>query len=375
VRIISFLATFVFGLVCVLGLVASGLDWARLEEASSQLDVGRRLVRKLSGMAGSFGSPGQYRIAFTGDSTVVSYPQGLQLPQLLAESANRHSGGWLALRVYSIAHQGTGVFDYYYLTDEFIAAHPDLVIIPFNLASLSPRWGRAFSRPELSGWMSADRLVETLTLPVGSAGLTVDQALLYFALVHGGASDAWFWLDQLQLRVGQAREGVERWVAAKNRSGVSAEKRFERRQQLANWARTSLPGELRYNALGMREQYGRALAGVDERNAQLRVLRATLGRLREAGIESLVYVVPVNHEHIERLGLANEAGLARTLGAIESTVRGQGAHFADLHALLPDALFRDAAGHFVHESENGPRWVTEALAPSVVAAARGAVGK
>jgi hypothetical protein len=305
------------------------------------------------------------------DSTVVSYPRGLTLPAQLASAANRYGGGRPPFRVYSIGFRGTGAFDYYYLADEIISARPDLVIIPFNLASLSPLWRRAFSRPELSGWMGGDQLVETLVLPLGSAGLTVDQAVINFAIRRGGAGEAQHWLRQQQLRVGLGREAVQDWMAVENRNGVGAERQAERRRQLASYSRTALPGELRYNAVGMRDHYGRALAGVDRGHALLRVLGATVGRLKRAGIESLVYVVPMNHEHIERLGIADESGLARTLGAAEAMVHEQGGRFIDLHALLPDALFRDAGGHFVHEGENGPGRVAEALAPAVTAAARG----
>jgi hypothetical protein len=79
-----------------------------------------------------------------------------------------------------------------------------------------------------------------------------------------------------------------------------------------------------------------------------------------------VYVAPIEVGTIERAGLLDSDGLARTLSAIEAVARSRDADFADLHDLLPGDGFRDAPGHLAWQGEvDGPARLADALAPLI----------
>ncbi|MBW2293194.1 MAG: hypothetical protein JRG94_12920 [Deltaproteobacteria bacterium] len=97
------------------------------------------------------------------------------------------------------------------------------------------------------------------------------------------------------------------------------------------------------------------------------MLGATVRAHVRLGSDVLVYVNPINVEHIEQLGLLDESGLAQSLDHATAAVTRNGGHFVDLHQIFPDAAFRDRSGHFAYEGEiNGPVELAERLAPSVV---------
>jgi hypothetical protein len=76
-------------------------------------------------------------------------------------------------------------------------------------------------------------------------------------------------------------------------------------------------------------------------------------------------------EHIEAAGSDDPTGLARTLTSIESVSLRAGGRFIDLHDLLPDAGFRDVAGHLsATNTIDGPKQVASRIAPIVVETAR-----
>ena len=107
---------------------------------------------------------------------------------------------------------------------------------------------------------------------------------------------------------------------------------YRRRQQQL------LPGspERKTESLA-RWPYAAALAGAGPEHPVVRVLRATLELFASTGFHVLVYIVPINVEHLEALGLLDRAGLGRTLESVRQVVLASGASLLDLHHLLPDA--------------------------------------
>ena len=73
-------------------------------------------------------------------------------------------------------------------------------------------------------------------------------------------------------------------------------------------------------------------------------IEATLERFRRAQIPTVVWVAPVNVEHVRSEGLILE-GLEESIATIREAVESTGAGFVDFHALLPDRAFRDAGDH------------------------------
>jgi hypothetical protein len=117
----------------------------------------------------------------------------------------------------------------------------------------------------------------------------------------------------------------------------------------------------------MHRFYQVALDGAGPDQPVLRLLAAALDVFREQRIQVLVYVVPVNVEYLEKLGVDTRAGLARTVATARAVVEQRGAHFLDLHRLLPDADFVYPGDHFVHTGEfDGVARITDALADTIV---------
>lgn len=305
-----------------------------------------------------------------GDSTVISYPRRRSVPERLQQQLDSLVGRRRAPQVQSLAGLGMSFFDQYMLADMLAESPPDLLVINFNLANLSTRWRLDLVRPPLAGALALRRIPEALTLPLQDFGLTADRLLLYVAIVRAGGFEAWRWLSGEQARVSQARVDLERWLGARlspaPRTGDAPEEVFERRRRADRMQGRMQPGRLRYTARGEREHLGPALSGVEPEHETIQAVDRTLAAYRRAGIEVIFYVNPTNVENLERVGVYDAAGLGRTLAVLREVVERNGADFVDLHELLPDAGFRDAAGHFSTAEVDGPLRVAEALAPVVI---------
>jgi hypothetical protein len=93
---------------------------------------------------------------------------------------------------------------------------------------------------------------------------------------------------------------------------------------------------------------------------------------RSAGIPVLLVVIPVNVELFESLGIANAEGLRQTSRGLAEIAQTTGAHFLDLHELLPAVSFADAYGHFAHGADpDGTKRIAKRIAPVLEAMVRG----
>lgn len=310
---------------------------------------------------------GDYRVAFLGDSMVVSYPTSHQIPALVQRHTRRLQRSGRRAVVYNLGLAGTGAFDYYFMADRIARLHPDLIIIEFNLASTSRDFQSAFSRPELSGWIAGARSLEAAWLPVNWIGLTLDRLLLYTSIIRSGRFEHWVALNEEQVRFAQARERVETWAAHRNAEKQSPEDAFRKRRGLLLLRRNNHPGTERHSALATRNNLGTSLDGLSCDDPTVRMLGAAIRTYRALGADVLVYVNPINIDHVRTLGLLDRAGLDRSLDVIRREVTDRGGHFADLHDLFSDAGFRDRSGHFAYEGQiNGPSVLASKLAPMVV---------
>jgi hypothetical protein len=354
-----------FGCVSSVAL-AAGMALVResgLGRPTVALEYPRILEKRLPGVASAHRA-GRRAIAMLGDSALVSYPEGRGVPERLAERVEAD--------VVSLGMPGAGVFDYYFLADRIAAAAPDLVIVAVNLDHFSDVWRRSYSRPELAGFLEPARLLEVFGLPLHRTGLTADRLLGSVALVKAGGFEAWFELALRQAQVGRARDRFEAWLQggatrrAQDADRDTPERIFRSTVSLRTVERLFSGRDLRrYRAAGIAEHYGPTLSGLSPRDPVLRVLGATLARLRRDGIRVLVYVVPFDVANVDALDLLDRDGLSRTLSAIRTTVAAAGGTFADLHDRLPAEAFRDAPGHLAWEDVDGPSQLADALAPQV----------
>ncbi len=360
------------GLLCGASgcLVVLFATWRALEAAEVKTPaVGMEAMLMLDARLRDIRAGGQtFDVAYLGDSTVVKYPPEHRLPKRLQEEVARGSQGGRPVAVHSLATMGLTPYDFYFVADAVAEAGADLVILPFNLAAFSWSWRGRFPRPELSSWLRPGRIAQAALLPVHDIGLTMDR-LLFYRLVEGSVGlEAWEFFVSQQARVGRGRQDLELWASSfQERNAVDA---FRRRYYLKLGSRIRIRKAKRFNELGHANNHGGAFSGQDGGHPVIRIFDAALGALADAGVPVLVYVVPLNYEHCASLGLFDEAGLDRTLASIEEVSRRNGAHFLDLHRLLPDAGFIDAPGHFRYEGAiDGPRRVASALAPAVLAEA------
>ena len=331
-------------------------------EVEVGLDVIDPIEAALAEMRAEAGDRPQ--IAFLGDSMVISYPEGRTIPDRLQQTLDDLPGG-PRVRVRPIAQPGMGPFDFYFLADRVADAGPDLVVVPFNLGSFADAWRGTFSRPELSGWLPAARILQALRLPLDWIGLTVDRLLAYQTVVKVGATKPWHAFVKEQARVGRARHDLAWWLG--KTLGDGADARFAREGFVHAARKLRSKKTHRLTAKGVEERFGVVLDGIETDDPELQLLAAMVRIFDERGIPVLVYVDPFNVTHLAHVGMAGGPGLGHTLAAIESVARRAGADFADLHASLPDEAFRDAAGHlaFAPGTPDGPLRVGQLLAPIV----------
>jgi hypothetical protein len=283
-----------------------------------------------------------------GDSTVVCYPNPECVSKQFRLALSQVNGrpGDPRFAVHDLAQPGMGAFDFYFLAAEIARVRPDLVVIPFNPATMSNLWRRRFSRPELAGFIPFAGLGEALALPLHWIGLTTDRLLFYMGIVHGGGFSTWLDIVRHQSRLAPALTAMEQW-------GGDAMERYRAGRNSADLVRRIYPKRKRYRAAFLAEQYGAILSDVSPDHPVLQMLAATLDVLDEAGVPVLVYATPLNVEHMRTEGVIGDGGLGRSMHTVESLVHTHGADYLDLHALLPDKGFRDAPGHFSTLADGG----------------------
>jgi len=295
---------------------------------------------------------GRRSIAFLGDSTVMAYPAGEKLTDELRRGLDERSPS-----TYGVGHLAAGgasVFEFYSLAELLIDSSPDWVIIPINLASMSKGWHDLVNRPQLIGWVPLREYPTALGLPLHWWGVTLDRMLLWRSFVASGHAQLWYDVRREQLRSGRVVQHLRRSLQGVPGRGDGLPS--------VRWG-IDPARPARYNAEGARHSYGVAIAGAARDHPIIALLEALLRRLGRHGLSVVVYVVPVNVDNLESLGVLEGNGLRRTIGELEAVTLRQGASFLDLSHLLPDRAFRDSGGHFtVDEPLDGPKLVAEELA-------------
>jgi hypothetical protein len=367
-------STWLAGVLCALVFAVATVETIRL--SSRALDawrvrvptIGLNLVvllfPELEKLAAAKEDPADWRIAFLGDSISISMREGARrVPAAIRRNLVARDERF---ELRSLAGLGATPFDYYFLADMIAAAGPDQVVLAFSLQSLGHSFDQG--RDRLSGWVAPRRVPSVALAPIHAIGLTIDDLLMNVAIVNARAGEMW-----RQLLIAQARMGVARKALADElgtRIGGDGPQNFAFARHMAQSKRSRIRGGTRYAASRERTHYGAALTGLPADHPVLSVLADTLRAFADAGIETLVYVNPINVEHLSALGLLEGSGLSDSLATLEAVVRGAGGDYVDLHDLLPDAAFRDAAGHLgTAEWVDAPERIAAAVAPHIVARA------
>lgn len=345
-----------FALVMILGWLTS----AAIPQPTITLDLARKMPDRILWLRNAF-TPGGVRIVVMGDSTVMSYDQGRtvidRLDQTLRSSLERPA------RVDSLASLGMSTLEYYPLARRIAEAGPDAVVLGFNLQWLSQRWRDSLARPEMLALLRPRDLPEAIQEPLYWWNVTLDRLLLWVTLWQIGAVESWHAYRIEQVRTGNGLDALRAAVQSRWQ-GVPADHAITGMPPIPLSLAQGRPDRL--NAKVLRQLYGPALGGVDADHPALELLAAILDRFAERNIPVLVYVTPANVEWMRAVGILDERGLERTIRTLQSACAAHGAALLDLHALLPDAGFRDGGGHFATDQrQDGPLLVAQRVVPAL----------
>lgn len=337
-----------------------------VETGQHPLEVAVHLEAELDALRETRNTPDLYRVAYLGDSTVFAYAAGHNLPRALQQEIDRRHAGSPRIEVHNLAYPAMGTIAYYFMADRIADAEPDLIVWETSFTHVSPRW-RTNTRKGLAGFLAPNRIAEALSLPLGYIGLTADQLLFYRAVVALGGLDAWRALGREQSKLAKLRPALDdalfAWV------GRRPEARFRMRSGLNISKKVLIKGRkpARYTAEAEYGHYGDALTGLAPNHPALQALDRGLARFARDDLDTLVYLNPINLDHLREVGVLDAAELARSAAVYGEIVQSRGAEFLDLHDTLPDRYFLDAPGHFVSGEElNGPAMMAKALSPSVL---------
>lgn len=351
-------------LIAAFGLAFSATGWAVLETLD-HAGVGRpgTALDRVAGLRLAIRSAGQ-RSAPGGNVVIVGDSHLLRSGELPMHSWIER-GLWQEhpdAMVSRLAAPGLSQFAHYSIADRIVSLAPAAVVVELNLAGFSTQW-RDASDAHFAALLAPGRWPEAMLLPLEWAGLRLDQLLLYGSIVHAGGLQRWRWLQGEQAR----------WVlgarvlgdALQERSPWPEGARYLRQFQIARAQRERQPDRRRASREFARTTLGPVLEGAPPDHPALRFLDAALARYAEAGIPVLVFVNPVNLEHLRALGVPMQ-GLPATLARAEQVARGRGAGFVDLHALLPDPAFGDEMDHLDPDA-GGSRRLGTAVAEALLA--------
>jgi hypothetical protein len=356
----SFLVAFALSAVGIWRLSDLALTRLGVERGNTSLDFTEVLE---SWRSRALKEPEGRRIVFVGDSMMQSPSPGIRtLPDRVWRVANQHAPASRHFRSQALAIGGMTILPEYFLVDEITSAKPSLVVLEVNLRGMQPGSLGGFGLAELAGLVRWPRLAEAAFAPLGDAGLTFDRVLLYRLLTKNHLERPWAAVLDRQARTVNVllklEEGLER--------RLDVNTLFARKLATSGlFARNFVPKRPRASAFSVMASLGAALGRFEAPNDRLRLFELVLRDLKRAETPVLVWVSPVNVEHIRSLGLATD-GLPWATAKLAAIARDAGASFLDLHALLPDAAFRDSGDHPTLEgTPDGTAAVAKELADAV----------
>lgn len=302
------------------------------------------------------------RIAFLGDS-VLARAGDPSLPDA-TEAALRSRGDRHArAAIHTLWAPAWSPVTEYFLANEILRTRPDRIVLEVNLRTLGPTPLEPFNYPELSGWIDARHLPEAMALPLFSeAGLTLNRSLFYQLLVGCHLDELWTHVVDRQARLYNVHKAFEPYLDRQLSRTEYLQRQLGRNLPLL--ARDLVPGKDRSNAASLRKMLGNALSGIDGNEPRVRILLALIDRFIAAGVPTLVWVAPVNVEHLRSVGIATD-GLDLTTSVLYRLVIEHGATFLDFHEVVGDAGFLDHGDHLRFEGRPAP---TEVIGTLIAAA-------
>ncbi len=286
------------------------------------------------------------------------------VPSRLEQVLRRQLGSNSAVKVHSYALPGSGYSTFYFLADRLAATGVDQVVIEFNPTTFAKSWRQGRARTDHVGWLGARRLPEALSLPLYRLGLTLDRTLWTVACVEIGCAGTWGRVQREQQRIAELIELSQKKLA--DSTGLIALEKFHDSRKMVRWIREMTPDQRGTRRTHL-QYFGDAFAGVERGDVAFEFMAAAVRCFERAGIETLVYVTPINVDYMKTIDVYDREGMRQTVFNLEAHVRAAGGDLVDLHDILTDAGFRDAVGHMTFEGEyNGSVRLARELAPYVI---------
>jgi hypothetical protein len=368
-RRILLVASFCLAFGVVLVSLHRAIEAAQLETVQIQSDAfyGLGLVKTYMHMDRKKGI--NYQALILGDSMILpglDMQYGDTIPSQITRKLRDGAPPGVQPKLYRMAVPGAGYSVFYFFADEIVRMRPRMVVYEFNANTLSDTWHLKWARADNVSRIGFEHIPEALMLPLDRLGVTVDRILWTVACVELRCGKLWNRIQRAQLSVAElylrARGVVE------SSTGWRANERMRNVRLLGR--RSAQIGEdrsRRRTAEQYREVLDTALDGAPPDHMAFQLLAATIRRLVDAGIPVLVYATPLNVESIRERGVWNPVGMQQTMTNLADVVHAAGGRFVDLHDLLPDDGFRDAASHMTFRGKgSGQDLLADRLAPLVL---------
>lgn len=303
------------------------------------------------------------RIAVIGDSKLI-YPLGPNALDAMLRGVLAHRRGGSRIALHTLAWPAWNISGEYLMVDEVVRAKPDAVVLELNLHGFGPAPLGPFAFPQLSGWVSTRRLPQAAFMPLSYANITLDKLLFYKLLTVLGLDEAWRALLQRQAKLFKIHDPIEAFLDRVADRYAYADLKWQLsqgalRRALCHGRNRATP---RYVDTALRD----SLEGLEPSHPRVRALDALLQSLAAARIPTLVWVAPMNVDHLASLGYET-TGLDRSANVLRQVALERGAAFLDLHSSLRDDEFRDVGDHFTFEGTPNGAWkVANRLAPMVL---------
>ena len=306
----------------------------------------------------------RFRVAMMGDSMIFTEWPGKSVPSWVEDELKSREGT-PRTSVHVISYAAWGTAPEYCMADEIAKAKPDLLVLELNLRLLGPAPLGIVSYPELAGHIANDRLLEAAFLPLSHAGITLGKLLFHRSIVLSQHELHLRDIQMRQAKVFHLRETLEEWLDAKTGRQDYSMRKFAWGIGLSNRYLERGKKRSRDNPSHARDALGDVLDGIPEDHPRLVVFGAMLADFKRRGVPVLVWVSPINLDHLNSLGL-DTSHVDASISTIRKIVERHGARFVDLHALLHDAEFFDAGDHYTREgSPSGAQLVGQELGQAI----------
>ncbi|HVU04369.1 MAG TPA: hypothetical protein VHE30_21575 [Polyangiaceae bacterium] len=362
-RAVAFTLSAAFGAWLVLRLSVSALPLVTQPRNATSLDLLPRVeqVRKTFRRAGR-----AERILLVGDSVLNT---GTPSPVPNAVQRGLLRSGHSPFVLSTVWWPGWSPTSEYSMGDDLLALNPDRIVFEVNPKALGANALSTFGYPELSGHLALRRYPEAFSLALSQAGITLNRALFYRALLAAGLEPVLALALDVQAKLFLARDTLE--AAVERATDVYTLPLRKTEGALNLLATTLVPGRFRANRSSTLVAFDAVFGGVDERYPPLVTLGVLVRRFAAAGKRPLVWVAPTNVDHYRTLDL-DLRGLPRTIAAMRTVVERNGGTFVDLHEILRDAQFGDSGDH---PSCEGPASGAAVLGASIASAIHASEGR